>query len=68
MKAFGNKGINLSCITSFPDKKAATYGFFVEFEGHVKDKHVTEALEEIKSFTTFLNIKGSFPAANPNEV
>jgi prephenate dehydratase len=36
----------------------------VDFEGHLKDKKVSLALDELKTKTTFLKVIGSYPKAN----
>ncbi|MCX7625237.1 MAG: prephenate dehydratase [Candidatus Sumerlaeaceae bacterium] len=59
---FKKRNINLSTIESRPSrKKAWDYFFFVDLEGHVRDPHVYEALEELKGLATYLRIMGSYP-------
>jgi chorismate mutase/prephenate dehydratase len=38
------------------------YVFFVDIEGHQKDKNVSDALAELNEKATFLKILGSYPA------
>jgi len=60
LSIFQSKGINLTAIESYPEKnRQFTYGFFVEFEGHVKEPEVTDALLQIQKYSTFVNVKGS---------
>jgi len=55
-----------SGIESYPNKAEIwSYNFLVELEGHVEDKNVKEALEELRELATFINIIGSFPEAYP---
>lgn len=59
---FKKRNINLSTIESRPSrKKAWDYFFFVDLEGHVRDPHVHEALEELKGLATYLRVMGSYP-------
>jgi chorismate mutase len=63
---FSKQAINLSGIESYPNKEERwSYNFLVELEGHVEDKNVKQALEELRQFATFINIIGSFPEAYP---
>jgi chorismate mutase/prephenate dehydratase len=57
--------INLTKIESRPSKtRAWEYYFFVDMEGHAKDKKVAKALEMLKKDTTYLKVLGSYPAGN----
>jgi len=38
----------------------------VDFEGHEKNRKISEILEKIKDNTLFLKILGSYPAAELN--
>jgi chorismate mutase/prephenate dehydratase len=62
LKIFNDYGINLTKLESRPHK-AETWRsyFYVDFEGHVKDRMVKEALEELKQETNFMKILGSYP-------
>jgi len=60
--AFAERRINLTKLESRPTKdKPWEYIFYLDFEGHIDDKPVKEALEDIKDKTTFLKILGSYP-------
>jgi len=62
---FKKSHINLTKIESRPSRKQAwQYVFFVDFLGHVTDKKVVRALDELRSETVFLKILGSYPALN----
>lgn len=57
-----SRGINLTKIESRPSKKKPwEYYFFVDIEGHIKDKKVKAALEELKKSCLFLKFLGSYP-------
>ena len=54
--------INLTKIESRPSKKKAwDYYFFVDLEGHYKDKRVKKAVRELENKCTFLKVLGSYP-------
>jgi chorismate mutase/prephenate dehydratase len=56
--------INLTMIESRPSKKKAwDYYFFVDLDGHCKDKRVKTALKELEKKCTLLKILGSYPKA-----
>jgi prephenate dehydratase len=58
---FARRNVNLTMIVSRPTKKGAwEYNFFVDFEGHVNDKVVKDALEGLRKKVTFLKILGSY--------
>jgi 3-deoxy-7-phosphoheptulonate synthase len=62
LKIFNDYGINLTKLESRPHKTEAwRYYFYLDFEGHIEDKMVKEALEELKEQTNFLKILGSYP-------
>lgn len=63
LNAFNKRNINLLYIDSRPSKKnLGEYMFFIDFEGHILDKKINEALNEVKSLTSFYRFNGSFPA------
>jgi len=65
LEVFAKKNINLTKIESIPiSDKPWEYNFLVDFEGHVEDKKVSLALEELKTKTTFLKVIGSYPKVN----
>jgi len=58
------RGINLTKIESRPSKKKPwEYYFFVDIEGHIKDKKMKAALEELEKSCLFLKFLGSYPCA-----
>jgi len=61
---FAVRGINLTKLESRPIiGKPWQYNFYLDFEGHQKDKIIREALEILKSNCLFLKILGSYPKA-----
>lgn len=62
LEVFANKDINLTKIESRPTKlRPWEYYFFVDFEGHVKDKRVSEALTLLAERVLFIKVLGSYP-------
>ena len=60
---FKKNRINLTKIESRPSRlKAWEYYFFVDLEGHYKDKKVKKALAELEKGCTYLKVLGSYPA------
>lgn len=54
--------INLTKIESRPSKKKAwDYYFFLDLEGHIRDKKVSLALKELEHNAKYLKIVGSYP-------
>jgi prephenate dehydratase len=61
---FAIRRINLTKIESRPTKETPwEYNFYVDFEGHVQDKAVKEALRSIKPKTSYVKILGSYKRA-----
>ncbi len=57
-------GINMTKIESRPSKREAwDYLFFTDIEGHIEDKKIKNALEELKANSPFFKILGSYPKA-----
>jgi chorismate mutase/prephenate dehydratase len=55
--------VNLTKIESRPSKrKAWEYIFFVDMEGHIEDKKLRKAIENIKNQCLYLKILGSYPS------
>jgi len=63
LKHFAERGINLKTIHSRPRQgENWNYLFYVEVSGHVTDRAVITALEEIKREAKLLKVLGSFPS------
>ncbi|HEY1211606.1 MAG TPA: prephenate dehydratase [Nitrososphaera sp.] len=61
---FAKRKINLTKIESRPTKETPwEYNFYVDFEGHFKNKAVHEALMSIKPKTSYMKILGSYKKA-----
>jgi prephenate dehydratase len=61
---FAMRKINLTRIESRPTKETPwEYNFYVDFEGHVAEKQVKEALSAVKRKTLYLKILGSYRKA-----
>ena len=61
---FAIRKINLTKIESRPTKETPwEYNFYVDFEGHLQNKPVHEALLSIKPKTSYIKILGSYKKA-----
>lgn len=68
LEPFEKSGLNLTKVESRPSKrKAWEYIFFVDIEGHIDDKKVKKAIDEIKKGCLYLKILGSYPAGETND-
>ena len=64
LEPFSKRDINLAKIESRPMKgKAWEYIFFLDMVGHVEDKDIADAVEELRTCCQFLKILGSYPKA-----
>ncbi len=64
LRSFAKHKINLTKIESRPSKrKAWEYIFFVDMEGHIEDKGVKKAINEVKKECLFFKVLGSYPSA-----
>ncbi len=64
LEPFSKRGINLAKIESRPMKtKAWEYIFFLDMEGHIQDRNIAEAIEELRTYCQFLKVLGSYPRA-----
>jgi chorismate mutase/prephenate dehydratase len=63
LKVFAERGINLTNIQSHPvEGQAWRYLFYVETAGHLTDRPLVMAFEEVKRMTRFFKVLGSYPA------
>jgi len=61
---FAIRRINLTKIESRPTKETPwEYNFYVDFEGHARDKTVQEVFRSIKPKTSYIKILGSYKKA-----
>jgi prephenate dehydratase len=68
LKAFAERGINLSKIESRPLKLGlGRYIFFVDLDGHEQDERVVNAIDAVRATVETLRVLGSYPAARPAE-
>ncbi|HXX80665.1 MAG TPA: prephenate dehydratase [Thermodesulfovibrionales bacterium] len=68
LEPFKQAKINLTKIESRPSKrKAWEYIFFVDMGGHMDDKKVKKAVDEVKEGCLYLKILGSYPAGGTND-
>jgi chorismate mutase/prephenate dehydratase len=64
LRPFAKHKINLTKIESRPSKrKAWEYIFFVDMEGHVEDKAVRKAINDVKKECLYFKVLGSYPSA-----
>lgn len=64
LDAFRSAKLNLTWIESFPlADHPREYLFFVELEGHVESKGVSQALTQLRKQTLRLEVLGSYPKA-----
>lgn len=64
LEPFHRFGVNLTKLESRPSRKAAwCYSFYVDFDGHVDDGKVQQALQVLRSHALDVKILGSYPAA-----
>lgn len=62
MQTFSKAKLNLTWIESFPiPGKSNEYVFFIEFEGHQKEKPAASAIAELGKQAIRLDILGSYP-------
>lgn len=63
LETFAKRQINLTKIESRPSKKElGDYYFYVDFEGHISDLLIKDALEDINVKADTLKVLGSYPA------
>jgi chorismate mutase/prephenate dehydratase len=59
---FADRGINLTRLESRPGRGTAwRYVFFVELDGHITDRAVMTAVEELRGKSRMLKVLGSYP-------
>jgi chorismate mutase/prephenate dehydratase len=64
LKELSHRNINLTKIESRPTRqKPWEYNFYLDFEGHREDEAPREALENLKNYSIFVKVLGSYPKA-----
>jgi len=64
LKVFDSEGINLTMIESRPTKQMPwEYIFFVDLQGHERDRTVQSALSKLGEMALFVRVLGSYPEA-----
>ncbi|BBD71680.1 prephenate dehydratase [Sulfodiicoccus acidiphilus] len=62
LKAFAERDVNLTMIYSRPLKTSPwKYYFYLELEGGIQDPMISSSIEEARSLTSELWLKGSYP-------
>ena len=62
---FRRHRINMTKIESRPSKrKAWEYFFFVDCDGHMNDKKVAKAIQQLEDHCNFVKVLGSFPKSD----
>jgi len=65
LEPFASRGINLTKIESRPIKtRAWEYLFFIDLDGHINEKRVREAVDELEKLCSFMKILGSYPKSH----
>jgi chorismate mutase/prephenate dehydratase len=65
LSAFAEVGINLTRIESRPSRKRAwTYVFFADFEGHPEEERVRLALAALEEHCPYVSLIGAYPAVS----
>ena len=65
LSAFAEEGINLTRIESRPSRKRAwTYMFFADFEGHPEEERVKRALAALEEHCPYVGLIGAYPAVS----
>lgn len=69
LSAFADEGINLTRIESRPSRKRAwTYVFFADFQGHPEEERVQRALARLEEYCPYVSVIGAYPEAPPEVV
>jgi chorismate mutase/prephenate dehydratase len=65
LAAFAEEGINLTRIESRPSRKRAwTYVFFADFDGHPEEERVQRALAALEDHCPYVSLIGAYPAVS----
>lgn len=62
LSPFSNYGISMTKLESRPAKNSLwEYVFFIDIQGHIKEKKIALAIQEIRNKTPFVKFLGSYP-------
>lgn len=62
LRPFADRNINLTRLESRPGRTAAwRYLFFVEMDGHITDRPLLTAVDDLRGAVRFLKVLGSYP-------
>lgn len=62
LECFAKRNINLAKIESRPKgNELGNYIFIIDFDGHIQDNLISEALDELSRITSLLKVLGSYP-------
>lgn len=62
LSAFSDEGVNLTRIESRPSRRRAwTYVFFADLQGHPEDERVARALAALEERCTYVRLIGAYP-------
>ncbi|HZY56745.1 MAG TPA: prephenate dehydratase domain-containing protein, partial [Rubrobacteraceae bacterium] len=62
LTAFADEGINLTRIESRPSRRRAwTYVFFADFQGHPEEERVARALKALEEHCPYVSLIGAYP-------
>ena len=65
VEPFAKNKVSMTKLESRPAKIGMwEYVFFIDLEGHLRDKKVKTSLEQIESRASFIKVLGSYPASN----
>ncbi len=63
---FATHGVSMSRIESRPARVGTwEYMFYIDLQGHARDRQIAAAIAELKGLAPFLKVLGSYPAATP---
>lgn len=62
LESFADRGVNLTALESRPARgESWRYVFYVELDGHITDRALLTAIEELRTRTRFVKVLGSYP-------
>jgi prephenate dehydratase len=68
LRAFADRGVNLSKIESRPLKQGlGRYIFFADLEGGIDDQEIAGAVDAVRTRVDTVRVLGSYPAARAIE-